>query len=91
MVEGLENKIGEPVRRVTDLMLGDVLHFTTASLESNRTRNYRVIELKLLGEEASEGELVVDTESDLGGRVVYRFSERRLKDLGAELVYTRME
>lgn len=91
MAKGIENKIGEPIRHVADLMLRDVLHFTTAPLENNRARNYRVIELKLSNGETSEGELVVDTEGDLGGRVAYRFSESRLEDLGAELVYTRME
>lgn len=77
--------MGEPVTRATELMLRDILRFSKAPLESNRTRDYRVIELRLLNE-FNHGETVVEDME--GSRYPYRLTDDKLVELGAEIVYT---
>jgi hypothetical protein len=87
MVEG--RVIGEPVHRATELMLRDVLHFTKAPLESNRTRDYKVVELRLDEiDGVFHGETVVEAVS--ADRFRFHLSDEKLVELGAELVYARM-
>jgi hypothetical protein len=83
MVEG--RVTGEPVHRAHELMLRDILHFTKAPLESNRTRDYKVVELS----ENDHGNLTV-VQAQSGDKFHYRLTDEQLVDLGAELVYARM-
>jgi len=87
MVEG--QLIGEPIHRATELMLRDVIRFPNAPLESNRTRDYKVVELRL---EEINGELVGETVVQAVGTPDHRFhlTDEKLVELGAQLVYARM-
>lgn len=82
-------ELSEPVSKAKMLMLGDFLRFTKAPLESNRTRDYKVVELRLdyLNEEEF-GETTV--ESITGDRFRYHITDDKLVELGAEIVYRRM-
>lgn len=83
MVEG--RVTGEPVHRAHELMLRDILHFTKAPLESNRTRDYKVVELQ-----ANDYGNMTVVEAQSGDKFRYNFTDEQLVELGAELVYARM-
>jgi hypothetical protein len=85
MVEG---ELSEPISEAKKLMLGDILHFTKAPLESNRTRDYKVVELFLVNETPVSGGTVV--EAMTGDKFRYRLTDAKLVELGAEIVYRRM-
>lgn len=82
-------ELSEPVSQAKMLMLGDFLRFTKAPLVSNRTRDYKVVELKLdYLNEKELGETVVEAIS--GDRFRYRITDAKLVELGAEIVYRRV-
>lgn len=84
MVEG--ELIGsEPVHSATYLMLGDLLRFSLAPLESNRTREYKVVELY-----ANDYGNMTVVEAGTGDKFHYRLTDNKLVELGAEIVYRRM-
>jgi hypothetical protein len=82
-------ELSEPISEAKKLMLGDFLRFTKAPLESNRTRDYKVVELRLDYLDGKEfGETVVEAIS--GDRFRYHVTDAKLVELGAEIVYRRV-
>lgn len=63
-------------------MLGDIVHFTNAALESNRDRDYQVIETRL-------DSITVQTRGTFlpHDRYSYTILATQLEELGTEIVY----
>lgn len=76
----------EPITTALHLMLRDILRFPKSPLESNRTREYKVVELH----QNDYGNMTVVEAGDQGNTFHYRLTDQQLVELGAEIVYRRM-
>ena len=73
---------GERITSPTQLMLGDIVHFTNAALESNRDRDYLVEEVRL-------DSITVSTRGTFFPRDKYTYTilAAQLEELGTKIVY----